>query len=252
MQLQMPPKRQSPMSIAQSIHGCLTQDHHSTPQRTIISWKIMLRKITESWYWRYQPEDVRRTCVEDYECQTCAKVDVKSDLTWRVKKGSMVVARGHKRGTLYMTMSYQHTVAVVENVMEMLFGEFGTFGDGLETRNVILKTSSQLSQRPNATAKCSGQDKPLEKSTTLCPISGRCSEQTTRNMPLECAAAFCSGQMTCQKPAAALRKICTSVFTNFFPKLSWVNPCLLGRPSSVLGHYKYFLDLILGLILFSI
>jgi len=39
--------------------------------------------------------------------------------------------------------------------MEMLFGEFGTFGDGLETRNVILvhKTSSQLSHRPNAVAK---------------------------------------------------------------------------------------------------
>ena len=34
---------------------------------------------------------------------------------WRVKKGSMVVARGHKRGTLYMTTSYQDTVAVVEN-----------------------------------------------------------------------------------------------------------------------------------------
>ncbi|KAF3533419.1 hypothetical protein DY000_02042382 [Brassica cretica] len=40
-------------------------------------------------------------------------------------------------------------------VMEMLFGEFGTFGDGLETRMVILvqKTRSQLSQRPTAAAK---------------------------------------------------------------------------------------------------
>ncbi|KAG5414582.1 hypothetical protein IGI04_002149 [Brassica rapa subsp. trilocularis] len=39
--------------------------------------------------------------------------------------------------------------------MEMLFGELGTFGDGLETRMVILvqKTRSQLSQRPNAAAK---------------------------------------------------------------------------------------------------
>ncbi|CAG7909404.1 unnamed protein product [Brassica rapa] len=38
--------------------------------------------------------------------------------------------------------------------MEMLFGEFGTFGDGLETRMVILvhKTRSQLSQRPSQTA----------------------------------------------------------------------------------------------------
>ncbi|KAF2540113.1 hypothetical protein F2Q68_00032221 [Brassica cretica] len=37
----------------------------------------------------------------------------------------------------------------------MLFGEFGTFGDDLETRMVILvhKTSSQLSQRPTAVAK---------------------------------------------------------------------------------------------------
>ncbi|KAG5375177.1 hypothetical protein IGI04_039773, partial [Brassica rapa subsp. trilocularis] len=41
------------------------------------------------------------------------------------------------------------------HVMEMLFGEFGTFGDGLETRMVILvhKTRSQLSQRPTAAAK---------------------------------------------------------------------------------------------------
>uniref|UniRef100_A0A0D3A0J1 Retrovirus-related Pol polyprotein from transposon TNT 1-94-like beta-barrel domain-containing protein n=1 Tax=Brassica oleracea var. oleracea TaxID=109376 RepID=A0A0D3A0J1_BRAOL len=31
---------------------------------------------------------------------------------WRVKKGSMVVARGHQIGTLYMTTSYQDTVAV--------------------------------------------------------------------------------------------------------------------------------------------
>ncbi|KAF2530719.1 hypothetical protein F2Q70_00030481 [Brassica cretica] len=40
-------------------------------------------------------------------------------------------------------------------VMEMLFGEFGTFGDGLETRMVILvhKTRFQLSQRPTAAAK---------------------------------------------------------------------------------------------------
>uniref|UniRef100_A0A0D3DKA6 GAG-pre-integrase domain-containing protein n=2 Tax=Brassica TaxID=3705 RepID=A0A0D3DKA6_BRAOL len=37
---------------------------------------------------------------------------------WRVKKGSMVVARGHKRGTLYMTTSYQDTVAVVENAKQ--------------------------------------------------------------------------------------------------------------------------------------
>uniref|UniRef100_A0A0D3A6Y6 Uncharacterized protein n=1 Tax=Brassica oleracea var. oleracea TaxID=109376 RepID=A0A0D3A6Y6_BRAOL len=34
---------------------------------------------------------------------------------WRVKKGLMVVARGHKRGTLYMTTSYQDIVVVVEN-----------------------------------------------------------------------------------------------------------------------------------------
>ncbi|KAL0760437.1 hypothetical protein Bca101_076587 [Brassica carinata] len=47
--------------------------------------------------------------------------------------------------------------------MEMLFGEFGTFGDGLETRKVILvhKTSSQLSQRPNAAAKTSRWRNPL-------------------------------------------------------------------------------------------
>lgn len=37
---------------------------------------------------------------------------------WRVKKGSIVVARGHKRGTLYMTTSYQDTVAVVENAKQ--------------------------------------------------------------------------------------------------------------------------------------
>ncbi|WZZ66274.1 hypothetical protein YC2023_077644 [Brassica napus] len=48
-------------------------------------------------------------------------------------------------------------------VMEMLFGEFGTFGDGLETKNVILvhKTSFQLSQRPNAAAKTSRWRNPL-------------------------------------------------------------------------------------------
>uniref|UniRef100_A0A0D3E6W1 GAG-pre-integrase domain-containing protein n=1 Tax=Brassica oleracea var. oleracea TaxID=109376 RepID=A0A0D3E6W1_BRAOL len=37
---------------------------------------------------------------------------------WRVKKGSMMVARGHKRGTLYMTTSYQDTVVVVENAKQ--------------------------------------------------------------------------------------------------------------------------------------
>ena len=84
-------------------------------------------------------------------------------------------------------------------------------------------------------ANCSGQAKQLGKCTRPCPIC-----------------TCCSGQMTCQKPAATLRKICTSVFTNFLPKLSWVNPGLLGRPSSFLDHYKYFLDLILGVILFSI
>ncbi|CAF1987835.1 unnamed protein product [Brassica napus] len=47
--------------------------------------------------------------------------------------------------------------------MEMLFGEFGTFGDDLETRKVILvhKMSSQLSQRPNAAAKTSRWRNPL-------------------------------------------------------------------------------------------
>jgi len=41
--------------------------------------------------------------------------------------------------------------------MDMLFGEFETFGDGLETRKVILvhKTSSLLSQWLNAAAKTS-------------------------------------------------------------------------------------------------
>ncbi|KAF2562836.1 hypothetical protein F2Q70_00014763 [Brassica cretica] len=41
--------------------------------------------------------------------------------------------------------------------MDMLFSEFGTFGDGLETRMMILvhKTSYQLSQQPNAAAKTS-------------------------------------------------------------------------------------------------
>uniref|UniRef100_M4EJZ3 Uncharacterized protein n=1 Tax=Brassica campestris TaxID=3711 RepID=M4EJZ3_BRACM len=48
-------------------------------------------------------------------------------------------------------------------VMEMLFGEFGTFGDGLETRMVILvhKTKFQLSQRPTAAAKTSRWRNPL-------------------------------------------------------------------------------------------
>ena len=45
----------------------------------------------------------------------------------------------------------------------MLFGEFGTFGDGLETRMVILvhKTKSQLSQWPTAAAKTSRWRNPL-------------------------------------------------------------------------------------------
>ncbi|CAN7017223.1 unnamed protein product [Brassica rapa subsp. trilocularis] len=55
--------------------------------------------------------------------------------------------------------------------MKLLFGEFGTFGDVLKSRMVILV------HKTNAAAK--RQDK----------------------RPLECAASFCSGQMTCQKQA---------------------------------------------------
>ncbi|XP_018473776.1 uncharacterized mitochondrial protein AtMg00300-like [Raphanus sativus] len=59
-------------------------------------------------------------CMEDYEGQLD---DTEHDVNfsggaWRVKKGSMVVARGHKRDTLYMTTSYQDTIVVVENAKQ--------------------------------------------------------------------------------------------------------------------------------------
>uniref|UniRef100_A0A0D3DVZ3 Uncharacterized protein n=1 Tax=Brassica oleracea var. oleracea TaxID=109376 RepID=A0A0D3DVZ3_BRAOL len=65
---------------------------------------------------------------------------------------------GNNISTCSLLLSYEnslHAQCQHANVMEMLFGEFGTFGDGLETRMIILvhKTSSQLSQRPNAAAK---------------------------------------------------------------------------------------------------
>ena len=146
MQLQIPTKRQSPMSIAQSIHGCLTQEHHSTSHRTIISWKIMLREITEryilllDYLWdivgigdinlkmsdgrvwkitkvRHVPKLMRNLISVGQLDDTGHDVNFGGG-AWRVKKGSMVVARGHKRGTLYMTTSYQDTVAVVENAKQ--------------------------------------------------------------------------------------------------------------------------------------
>ena len=75
----------------------------------------------------------------------------------------------------------------------------------------------------------------------------------------EAAAVFHSGM---SEPAAAWRgrkkaavtvqKVNIRGLTRFLHICVWVSPSLLGWPSSILNHYKHFLDLILGTILFSI
>lgn len=103
---------------------------------------------------------------------------------------------------------------------------------------------------------CSGFTKPLEKNTPPCPTStSRSGQVTTRQKPAVMSQRLFAppaAYWTRQKPAVTLRKNIHICFYQLLPKLSWVNPGLLGRPSSFLGYYKYSLDPNDGIILFSL